>query len=134
MPIEAMCIINPKMCKQLAIQVEVEQRNEGPVPHVHVYHDKTRNPKRCSYVRLDKADYCTHHKVVKLPKGLNDEFIQLMTSVWERHVYISNSETRQATGYEAAVDTWVETFEDGDYGKFNLDSDGNLIMPDYSEL
>ena len=38
-----MAIINPKMCKQLSIQVEVEQRDEGPVPHVHVYLDKTRN-------------------------------------------------------------------------------------------
>ena len=37
-----MAIINPKMCKQLSIQVEVEQRDEGPVPHVHVYLDKTK--------------------------------------------------------------------------------------------
>ena len=43
--IEAMSIVNPTLCDQLSVQVEVEQRNEGPIPHVHVYLDKSRNPK-----------------------------------------------------------------------------------------
>ena len=41
-----MAIINPKLCRNSTIQVEIEQRNEGPIPHIHVYHDKTRNPKK----------------------------------------------------------------------------------------
>lgn len=133
-PIEAMAIINPKLCRNLAIQVEVEQRDEGDIPHLHVYHDKTRNPKKCSYVRLDKAEYSPHHDIVPLGK-LKDQFIYVMTSPWQKHMYINNNGiARTATGYEAAVDTWVETFENDDYSKFNTDSEGNLIMPDYSKL
>lgn len=33
---------------------EVEQEDEGTVPHLHVYLDKTRNPKNCGYVQLSK--------------------------------------------------------------------------------
>ena len=43
-----MAIINPKMCKQLTIQVGVKQKDEGEIPHIHVYHGKTRNHKKCS--------------------------------------------------------------------------------------
>ena len=60
--LKEMAIINPRLCNQLTIQVEIEQRDEGPIPHVHVYHDKTRNPKECSYIRLDKCAYSEHHK------------------------------------------------------------------------
>lgn len=28
-----MAIINPTLCKNASIQIEVEQRNEGPIPH-----------------------------------------------------------------------------------------------------
>lgn len=84
-PIEAMSIINPKLCRNLAIQVEVEQRDEGEIPHLHVYHDKTRNPKKCSYVRLDKAEYSPHHDIMPLG-NLKDQFIKVMTSPWQKHV------------------------------------------------
>jgi hypothetical protein len=64
-----MAVINPKLCKQLAIQVEVEQRDDGPIPHLHVYHDHTRNPKKCSYIRLDKCAYSEHHTdIIKADK------------------------------------------------------------------
>lgn len=124
-----MAVVNPKLCNQLTIQVEVEQRDEGPTPHVHVYHDKTRNPKKCSYVRLDDASYCSFHgDAPKLPKELKKEFIQVMQSVYVRPV---TSEKR--TGYEMAVNIWVDTYED-DFSKFQLDKDNKPIMPDYSKL
>lgn len=135
-PIEAMAIINPKMCKNLTIQVEVEQRDEGPIPHMHIYHDKTRDPKKCSYVRLDEPSYSTHHSDnVPLPPNLKKQFIKVMTSPWPKQIIQTPTGYRPATGYEAAVDTWVDTFEgEGDYSKFNLDENGNLIPVDYSNL
>lgn len=135
--IEAMAIINPKLCKLLAIQVEVEQRDEGPVPHVHVYHDKTRNPRKCSYVRLDMPEYSYHHSDnIPLPPKLKEQFIQVMNSPWSKEkIEMPDGSFRSATGYEAAVNTWVDTFEsEGDYSKFSFSEDGTLRMPDYSKL
>ena len=55
-----MALINPQLTEQCGILVEVFQRDEGPIPHVHVFHDKTRNPKKRSWVRLDKPEYSDH--------------------------------------------------------------------------
>ena len=136
-PIVAMATINPSLCKQLGIEVEVEQRNEGPIPHLHVYHDSTRDPRKCSYVRLDEGTYSNHHKKKspKMPRKVKDAFICVMESRWERQVHISPSgNMRVATGYEGAVDTWVDTYENGDYSKFQLDMEVDPVMPDYSNL
>ena len=136
-PIVAMSTINPQMCKQFGIEVEVEQRNEGPIPHLHVYHDRSRNPKRCSYIRLDKAEYSDHHEQpsAPLPKKVKDKFIQIMNSPWPKQLkQLADGTVRPATGYEAAVDTWVDTYEEGDYSKFTQDTEGNLVCPDYSRL
>lgn len=135
--IVAMSTINPKLCKDFGIEVEVEQRDEGPIPHLHVYHDRTRNPKNCSYIRLDVAEYSYHHKQPspELPKGAKEDFIKIMKSVWPKQYHEGpDGVPRKATGYEAAVDTWVDTYEDGDYSKFTFDAEGNLVMPDYSKL
>lgn len=133
--IEAMSIINPMLCKKLTIQVEVEQRDEGPIPHMHVYHDKTRNPRKCSYVRLDTAEYSAHHKNnVPLPRRLKEQFLDVMYEPIVQRKFDTSEGSRYLTGYEQAVDTWVATFEDGDYSKFNLDKDGELIPPDYTKL
>lgn len=43
--IACMVLINPQLTEQSSILVEVFQQNEGPIPHVHVFHDKTRNKK-----------------------------------------------------------------------------------------
>lgn len=135
-PVVAMSIINPMFCRNHSIQIELEQSDEGSIPHVHVYHDHTRNPKKCSYIRLDKAKYSTHHDIIPLPRKARKEFIECMTSDWKKHIveYSDGITTRTATGYEAAVDIWVETYENGNYGKFNLDNNGIPIMPDYSKL
>lgn len=136
--IEAMSTINPKMCDNSGILIEIEQRDEGPIPHMHVYHDRTRNKRKCSYIRLDKAEYSTHHKAPspKLPKKAKQEFLKIMTSPWTKQIHTSPDGTmRVATGYEAAVDIWVDTWErENDYSKFTLDEHGDPIMPDYSQL
>ena len=135
-PLKEMAIINPKMCKQLTIQVEVEQRDEGEIPHVHVYHDKTRNPKNCSYVRLDKCAYSDHHKDnIPLPKNLKKQFIELMSADYTGHYITDNTgKPYPATGYQIAVQTWAETFEDDDLSKFELDDKGLIKQIDYSNL
>lgn len=45
-----------------------------------------------------------------------------------------NSRLSSGTGYERAVDIWVDTFEDGSYDKFTLDDNGVPVMPNYDEL
>ena len=133
-PLIEMAIINPKMCKNLSIQVEIEQRDEGPVPHFHVYLDNTRNKKNCAYVRIDEADYCTHHKDGKtLNKKQKKEFIDLMKSDSGKFLADNNGNPVRATWYQIAVSIWVETYED-DYSKFNLDSRGIPVMPNYNNL
>ena len=130
-----MAIINPRYCKDHTIQVEVEQRNEGPIPHLHVYHDKTRNPKKCSYVRLDKAEYSPHHDVIALPKTIKEQFIEVMNSINPNHVMLDlEGNYHPANGYQSAVQIWSETFEDGALDKFNLDNNGLIIPVDYTNL
>lgn len=130
-----MAIINPKMCKQLSIQVEVEQRDEGYVPHVHVYLDKTRNKKNCAYVRLDKPEYCTHHKDGKtLDKKQKEEFIKLMSSMTNLFIEDNNGNHVKLNWYQNAVIIWSETYEDGNLSKFQLNDDGTIMSIDYSCL
>lgn len=131
--IEAMALINPQMSKQLTIQAEVVQGGEEPIPHIHVYHDKTRTT--CSYIRLDCPKYSDHHDdCPKLPRKLVKEFIMLMNELWTGYIIKSPTGYRPATGYEAAVYIWADTYENGDMDKFNLDESGELIVPDYSQL
>lgn len=95
---------------------------------LHVYHDKTRNPKNCSAVRLDKAEYSEHHKDLPiLNKKQKEEFLKLMKSTWNRRGSSYN-------GYVESVDTWVDTYEHGNYDKFSLNDEGMPEMPDYSKL
>ena len=129
-------IINPKMCKQLSIQVEVEQRDEGHVPHVHVYLDKTRNKKNCAYIRLDVPEYCTHHKDGKhLSRKQKEEFIELMESMIRgAAIYDNDGNMLQANGYQNAVMIWSETWENGSLEKFKLDENGIIVTPNYRVL
>lgn len=134
--LKEMAIVNPKLCKQLTIQVEIEQRDEGPIPHLHVYHDKTRNPKKCSYVELTKCAYSTHHKDnIPLPRKLKDQFVELMNSIYKNAViYDNDGNMHTATGYQAAVQIWADTYEDGNLDKFELDDNGLIRQIDYSKL
>lgn len=135
-PLVEMAIINPKMCKQLTIQVEVEQRDEGYIPHLHVYHNHNRNPKQCSYIRLDKCAYSEHHTDnIPLPKQLKKQFVDVMNTIYKgRVMYDYNGNVYPATGYQAAVMVWAETFENDSLDKFNLDENGLIVQIDYSNL
>lgn len=132
-----MSVINPQLCKQLSVQIEVEQRDEGPIPHMHVYLDKHRDSRNCSYIRLDKAEYSTHHgdDCKKLTKKQKKDFLQVMTDLWKKQYIESRTnpnDIKRATGYEAAVDIWIDTF--GETVQFQYDQKGFPVMPDYSLL
>lgn len=129
-----MAIINPSECNQLTIQVEIEQRNEGPIPHLHVYHDKTRNKKKCSYIRLDELDYAPHHIRIPLPRKLKKQFIYLMNLPADEYMKDKNGNIVELNGYQSAVRIWANTFENKDLSKFNLDENGIPITLDYKKL
>lgn len=136
-PIEAMAVINPQLCKKLGLRVAVVQGGEGPIPHIHVYRGSTTDPKQCSYVRLDTGQYSDHHNKpgLKFSKKEKEAFIAIMESICPKQYHeCADGTMRKATGYEAAVDTWVDTYEDGDYSKFTLNTQGDPVMPDFSEL
>ena len=135
--IEATAIVNPMLCKQLGINVTVVQGGEGPIPHMHIYHGQDVDLNNCSYVRLDCAEYSDHHNrpSLKLSKKQKEALVQVMESPCPKHFReMGDGTLRQMTGYEAAVDTWVQTYEDGSYAKFKLDTNGDPICPDYSAL
>lgn len=134
-PINCMSKINPSLTENLSIEVIIWDGNEGEIPHVHVYHDKTRNKRKCSVVRLNKAEYSSHHKFnIAMPKDVKRQFIQVMTAVWPGRSILEKGKYRHATGYEAAVIEWVGAFEHGSYEKFRLDDNGVPVMPDYDKL
>lgn len=131
----AMAIINPPMCKNSSIQIELEQRDEGNIPHVQVYLDKTRNPKNCVWVRLDKSEYLPKHKSVRLKDREKEEFIRIVKSVWPKEFIQSKTNpenVKMATGYEAAIKIWEDTF--GESKLISYSEDGFPIMPDYENL
>lgn len=132
--INAMAIINPRLCKERSVQIEIEQRNEGPIPHLHVYLDKTRNPQNCAYIRLDKAEYAPHHISAKMSRQQKKDFIEILTAIAPKQYTVSiiNGEERHATGYQNAVEIWIETY--GETVNFPYDDEGFPQMPDYSNL
>lgn len=132
--IVCMAIINPVLCKNSSIEIEVEQMNEGPIPHLHVYLDKTRNPKNCAYVRLDKAEYESHHVSKEFSKKKKREFLSIMEAKWDLHFIRSKTtdSIKEASGYEAAVQTWIETY--GETLPFTYDAEGYPVMPNYNSL
>ena len=135
--VSAMSTINPQLNRQLSIDVVVFDNNEGPIPHVHVYLDKTRDPRKCSVVRLDCAEYSTHHgePVVRMNKKQKREFIKSMTSKWNKYALQSDDGSYYTpTGYQMCVNIWADAFEGNSYEKFTLDTNGVPVMPDYETL
>lgn len=139
-PITAMATINPRLCQNCSIRVEVVQGGEGPNPHVHVYSSNGK----VSMVSLTEASYASHHdNYPPLTRKEKAEFIKIMKSVWRKQwIEIDvldeygepTGETQiiNATGYEAAVQIWCDTY--GGEEKFEYDAEGKPIMPDYSRL
>ena len=87
--------------------------------------------KKCSYVRLDKAEYAPHHIKNELGDEEKEEFIRIMQSPWEKPYDKSNI---TLTGYQQAVQIWLDTFGDIYPWQFELDENGLPIMPDYTKL
>ena len=137
-PFVEFALINPKLNKSIKkpIYIGVPQGEEGPIPHIHVYHDSSRSVRRCSFIRLDKAEYSSHHNVVRLPRELQKSFLEVLTTIWPNyHVTEKSGKDRPATGYEAAVDFWLDTQEPAKNIKFEIDEKtGIWIMPPYDKL
>lgn len=133
--VNCMSKLNPRLTENLSIEVIIWDGNEGEIPHVHVYHDKTRNKRKCSVVQLDKAEYSPHHRFnVAMTRDVKRQFVQVMTTTWPGRSILEDGKYRHATGYEAAVTEWVDAFEHGSYDKFKLDDNGVPVMPDYNKL
>ena len=135
--VEAMSRINPQLLENLSIEVVMYDENEGQIPHVHVYLDKTRDPRKCAVVRLDKAEYSTHHgePAVRMDKEQKREFIKSMTSKWNKYALQGDDGSYYTpTGYQMCVNIWADAFEGNSYEKFTLDTNGVPVMPDYEAL
>lgn len=141
-PIMAMATINPQLCRQKSIRIEVVQGGEGNKAHVHVYWTDGR----ISYIDLTAPIYAEHHHGQKgdpLTRKTRDEFVDIMSAVWSKYaieLYKLDDEGKptketyfvRATGYEAAVQLWIDTY--GMDERFEFEPDGRPIMPDYSAI
>jgi len=59
-----------------------------------------------------------------------------MVSIWPKYlIQLDNGSIRSATGYEAAVEIWIDTYGMPKNIKFEKkNEDGSWKMPDYSIL
>jgi len=133
-----MAQINPKLSKSIKrpIYIGVPQGREGPIPHAHVYHNSSLNKKECSFIRLDIPEYSPHHDKIPLPRELEKSFISVLREEWPKYnITEKDGTTRAATGYEAAMDMWIDSNGLADNIVLNIDEEtGVWIMPDYYEL
>ena len=141
-PIMAMATINPKLCQQKSIRVEVVQGGEGNKSHVHVYW----NDGQVSYISLTSPTYAEHHHDnmgVPLTRKTRKEFVEIMSAIWNKYaieLYVlddngnptEDTYFERSTGYEAAVQIWVDTY--GDDPELKYEKNGRPIMPDYSKI
>lgn len=143
-PIMAMATINPKLCNSKSVRLEVVQGGEGNNPHIHVYHKDGS----VSYVDLTKPAYAEHHKndrrkVKPLSKKQLKDFVEIMKTVWDKYAIeineldengnpTGNTYFVKATGYEAAVQIWTDTY--GGEERFSYYIDGRPVMPNYETL
>ena len=131
-----LALINPRLCKKLSIKVAVEQHDtKTTVPYLHVFLDNTWNLKNCAFIRLDKPEYVPEKNSKRLSTKQKEELIYILTREcngnWIASI-IDNSNIKAATGYETAVQTWIDTYEGNN--KIQYDKNGFLVMPDYTKL
>lgn len=131
-----LALINPRLCKKLSIKVAVEQHDtKTAVPYLHVFLDNTWNLKNCAFIRLDKPEYVPEKNSKRLSTKQKEELIYILTREcngnWIASI-IDNSNIKAATGYETAVQTWIDTYEGNN--KIQYDKNGFLVMPDYTKL
>ena len=102
-----LALINPRLCKKLSIKVAVEQHDtKTAVPYLHVFLDNTWNLKNCAFIRLDKPEYVPEKNSKRLSTKQKEELIYILT-----RECIDKSNIKAATGYETAVQTWIDTYE-----------------------
>lgn len=84
------------------------------VPYLHVFLDNTWNLKNCAFIRLDKPEYVPEKNSKRLSTKQKEELIYILTREcngnWIASI-IDNSNIKAATGYETAVQTWIDTYE-----------------------
>ncbi len=129
-------LINPRLCKKLSIKVAIEQHDtETTIPYLHVFLDHTWNLKHCAFIRLDKAEYLPQKKSIRLSEKQKEELIYILTSEcngnWIASI-VDKSNIKAATGYETAVQTWIDTYEENN--KIQYDKNGFPVISDYTKL
>ena len=131
-----LALINPRLYKKLSIKVAVEQHDtKTTVPYLHVFLDNTWNLKKCAFIRLDKPEYVPEKNSKRLSTKQKEELIYILTSESKYHwltSIIDKSNIKAATGYETAVQTWIDTYEGNN--KIQYDKNRFLVMPDYTKL
>ncbi|MCD7764177.1 MAG: hypothetical protein LUI14_13525 [Lachnospiraceae bacterium] len=138
--------INPRMCDKYNINIEIEQRISedelrnfpGSIPHMRICLDLSENPKQYAYIRLDKPEYLPECQSADISKK-KAAIIDVLSSPWHRYLMQSHNtnQVRTATGYEAAVNIWIDTYSDNNMfsdAVFQYDENGFPVMPDYSLL
>ena len=139
--------INPRMCSKYNISIDIEQRISADelrnfpvsIPHIRICLDYlSEHPKQFAYIRLDKPEYLPECQSADISKK-KAAIIEVLSSPWKfYHIQSRHTEqVRIATGYEAAVDIWIDTYSDNDLFNdtvFQYDENGFPVMPDYSLL
>lgn len=84
------------------------------VPYLNVFLDNTWHLKNCAFIRLDKPEYVPEKNSKRLSTKQKEELIYILTREcngnWIASI-IDNSNIKAATGYETAVQTWIDTYE-----------------------
>lgn len=84
------------------------------VSYLHVFLDNTWHLKNCAFIRLDKPEYVPEKNSKRLSTKQKEELIYILTREcngnWIASI-IDNSNIKAATGYETAVQTWIDTYE-----------------------
>ena len=102
---------------------------------MHVFLDHTWNLKQCAFIRLDKPEYVPQKNSIKLSTKQKEELIYILASEYNGNwiaSIVDKSNIKAATGYEAAVQTWIDTYEENN--KIQYDRNGFPVMPDYTKL
>lgn len=96
----------------------------------------TMNSGDVAYVRLDCPEYADHHadRPYRLNARERKDLQARMDKVWGRRFIQSHAPDaiEPATGHEAAVDIWPETY--GGDGFFDFNKDGYHAPIDYTDL
>ena len=72
--------------------------------------------------------------LTKLSENKKAEFIELMNSESNDFMETNDEKIVRLTGYQSTVKIWSDTFENGSFGKFQLDERGVPVQLDYSEI